>query len=371
MPASLTAVPSSAELRARFDEPAPMTVGLEEEVMVLDALTLDLAPRAAELAGGPVKQELPAAQAEIVSPPSRTVDEAIAELAAGRCVLADRARAAGLAVAAAGVHPFAAVEGELSRGERYDALAERYGPIARRQLVFALQVHVCVRGADRALAVHNALRSHLPDIAALAACGPFHGGADTGLASVRPQISTLLPRQGVPPALASWDAFAAGLRWAGDPGSWWWELRPHPVFGTLELRVPDAQPTLHDARAVAAVCHALTVWLAERFDAGEELAAHEGWRIAENRWSALRHGPAGEMIDLDSGERVPAADRLHALLDDITPTAQRIGCAAGVAAARVLLDAGGGAARLRAAADGDPRRAARWLAERFLDGALG
>ncbi|MFL5843281.1 MAG: YbdK family carboxylate-amine ligase [Solirubrobacteraceae bacterium] len=368
MAGSPTTLLSSAALRARFDEPAPLTVGLEEEIMVLDAATLDLAPRGMELVGGLVEPEMPAAQVELASDPCTTVDAAIAGLAAGRRELADRAAPLGLALGCAGTHPFAAAEGELNRGPRYDAIEERYGSIARRQLVFALQVHVCVRPAGRALAVYNALRGYLPELAALAACAPFHDGRDTGLASMRPLIGTLLPRQGVPPALASWDAFADGLRWAGDPASWWWELRPHHVHGTLELRVPDAQPTLADARAVAAVAHALTGWLAERLDAGETLPVPETWRIAENRWSALRHGLAGEMADLETGEREPTADRVAALLDAITPTAERLGCAAGVAAARILAGAGGGAAKLRVAADGDVRSATAWLAARFLDG---
>lgn len=348
-----------------------MTVGLEEEVFVLDADTLDLAPRGAELAGGPVKTEFPAAQVEIVSGPERTVDGAIAQLSEGRRVLAARAAELGLALAAAGTHPFAAAEGELNTGGRYDEMTPRYGAVARRQLVSALQVHVCIRGADRALAVHNALRGYLPEIAALAACAPYHEGRDTGLASIRPLIATLLPRQGVPPVLESWEAFAAGLAWSGDPRSWWWELRPHAVHGTLELRVPDAQPTLADARAVAAVCHALAVSLARRFDAGEALPAPETWRIAENRWSALRHGPAGEMTDLETGERTSTGDRLRSLLTELTPTAERIGCAAGLTAARMLLESGGNAERLRAISGGDLHAATRWLADRFLDGAAG
>ena len=145
--------------------------------------------------------------------------------------------------------------------------------MARRQLVCALQVHVAVGGADRTLAVYNALREHLPELAALAANAPFHAGADTGLASIRPKISEGLPRQGIPPAFASWEELAAELRWGRTAGAlpelalWWWELRPHLSHGTLELRVPDAQTTIAEAAAVAAVGQALVVRLAERHDA--------------------------------------------------------------------------------------------------------
>jgi carboxylate-amine ligase len=356
MPASLTAPPSSTELRERFDAPGPMTVGLEEEMFVCDPATLDLAPRGAELAGGAVRLEMPAAQIEIASAPHALVDDAIADLALARREVAVRAGAAGLVPVAAAVHPFAAAEGELNEGERYAAIEQAYGTAARRQLLSSMHVHVRVSGAGRALAVYNALRGHLPDIAALAACGPYYEGDDTGLASVRPLLAALLPRQGVPPAISSWDALADELARIGDPAAWWWELRPHRLYGTLELRVPDVQPSLADARAVAAVAHATVAWLAERYDDGEELGVPGSDQIAERRWEALRHGPGDDVAEL---------------LDAITPTAERIGCAAGLAAARVLLESGGGAAKLRAAADGDVRRATAWLAERFLDGTAG
>ncbi|HWT92136.1 MAG TPA: glutamate-cysteine ligase family protein, partial [Solirubrobacteraceae bacterium] len=197
------------DLRALFDAPSPMTIGVEEELMLLDPRTFDLAPRAAEaldaLRGDArFTKELPAAQLEIVLPPTRTAGEATQLLREARAHL--RATLNGdLALATAGVHPFTHPLGVLNAGERYDRIAHQYGEVARAQLVFALQVHVKVSGADRALAVHNAIRGELPLVAALAANAPYLGGRDSGLASVRPQISGLLPRQGVPPVLPSWE----------------------------------------------------------------------------------------------------------------------------------------------------------------------
>jgi carboxylate-amine ligase len=245
-----------ANVRDAFEGDAPMTVGLEEELMLLDPETLDLAPRAAavlERLEGDARftSELPAAQLEIVLPPAATVSEAAAALAAARADLA--AAAAGLGVlAGAGAHPFADVEGILNAGERYEAIADRYGWVARRQLVFGQHVHVAVRPADRALAVFNAVRSYLPHIAALAANAPLYGGADTGLASIRPTLCDLLPRQGVPPPMASWEELESAMRWGLAAGAmahhaqWWWEARLHPVFGTIEVRVPDTQTTVAD-----------------------------------------------------------------------------------------------------------------------------
>ena len=217
-----------SELRAIFDAPSPLTIGLEEEVMLVDPETLELAPIAAELLGGEdgLKLEMPASQAEIVTTPVASVGEAIEQLASGRRRLVEaageRAR-----VIAAGIHPRAAPLGVLNEGERYDAILAEYRDVAYTQLVCALQVHVAVGSADATLAVYNALRGYLPELAALAANAPFFAGRDTGYASVRPLVATLLPRQGIPPAISSWDEFARMLEWAGDAKTWWFEVRPH------------------------------------------------------------------------------------------------------------------------------------------------
>jgi glutamate---cysteine ligase / carboxylate-amine ligase len=364
---------NGVQLRAAFDAPEPLTIGLEEEAMLLDLRTLDLAPVAHEIAGDgpPLKLELPACQLELSTTPARSVAEAIGQLADGRRALAAAAEGRALP-AVAGAHPFAAPLGPLSAGERYAAIEREYGDVARAQLLCALQVHVAVGGAERTLAVYNALRGHLPELAALAANAPFHAGRDSGCASVRPLIGGLLPRQGIPPRLPSWDAFAEGLRWGAQAGAvpeprrWWWELRPHPAFGTLELRVPDAQTTLAEAAAVAAFAHALVGWLAERFDAGERLAAPETWRIAENRWAALRHGVDGRFADLDSGAPRPARDLLRERLEQLAPAADRLGCAAELAGAAHLIEENGALRQRAVAAREGLQGLVRWLAERYV-----
>jgi carboxylate-amine ligase len=369
--------PTADALRAVFAAPDPLTVGLEEEVMVLDPVSLDLAPVAAEVvaaAADPrVTRELPMAQLELVTAPARSVPAAIAELAEARRVAAAAAGRGRARLAAAGVHPFAAAEGALHADGPYAGMEAEYGLVARRQLVFALQVHVAVGDADRTFAVHDALRSFLPELAALAANAPLHGGRDTGLASVRPTISETLPRQGVPPALGGVEGYAEALQWGGRsgalayPGRWWWELRPHPRHGTLEVRVPDAQATIADAAAVAATVHALVAWLAARAEAGDLPATAPTWRIEENRWSALRHGLGGTMADLESGAVEPTRERVGRLLEALAPVAARLG-AAGPLAEAVRLAGAGGAERLRAvAAEHGMRGATAWLADRFSD----
>ena len=374
-----TPPPTAADLRAAFDAATPLTVGVEEEAMLLDPVTLDLCPRAFEvLSVAPAdlrfKAELPAAQLELVTDPAPDVTTTVAALAAGRRDLAALADGIGR-LGAAAVHPFAAVEGELSRGPRYAFSRAEYGAVGRLQLVGALQVHVAVGGAERSLAVYNALRSHLPELAALAANGAWFAGRDSGLASVRPKLAELLPRQGVPPVLASWEALADAYAWGVRAGAmpserlWWWELRPHPSHGTLELRVPDAQAAVADAAAVVAVAQALVAWLAERWDAGEPLPVAETWRIEANRWSAARRGLDGTLADLVSGEPVPTRDRLRAVLAALAPTAERLGSGPWLREAARLVEANGAVRqRMAAAGGGGARAVAAWLADAYLEG---
>jgi carboxylate-amine ligase len=335
--------------------------------MLLDPDTLDLAPVGAQLKelvpdDGRFKIEMPAAQFEIASPPLRDAAHAKDFLTQARADLANAAD--GLArLATAGVHPFADEEGELNAGERYRRVHAEYGGIARRQLAFGLQVHVAVRPAEKALDVYNGLRTHLPELLALAANSPVYRGVDTGLAAVRPKLCELLPRQGVPPYLASWEEYANALAWgerAGalpDPGVWWWELRPHPSFGTLEVRVPDAQRTVEEATAIVSVVHALAKRLAgqEKPDPAPPIPT---WRIEENRWQALRHGLDGTMADLVTGEPTPTRERLHALLDEIGETE--------TGAARDLIDRNGAIQQREQFEAGGARQLTEWLTNGFV-----
>jgi carboxylate-amine ligase len=169
----------------------------------------------------------------------------------------------------------------------------------------------------------------------------------------------------VPPAFATWEAFADALRWGAaagtvpEPRRWWWELRPHATYGTLEVRVPDTQASVGDAAAIASVAAGLVGWLAARADAGDLGPPVPSWRIAENRWSACRDGVEGTLADLETGERAPTRERLRALLDAVAPY-----CAAeGLARAHELV-ACNGAMRQRAA--GGPRAATAWLTQAYL-----
>ncbi|HYN99543.1 MAG TPA: YbdK family carboxylate-amine ligase [Actinomycetota bacterium] len=363
-------------LAERFVDTARPTFGLEEEIMVLDPVTLDLLPRGVALLeglDGRFKAELPAAHAEIASSPATSFGELARELGECRRVLAahvgDRAR-----LAVAGVHPFSSRFGDLNEGERYQLLLAKYGDVARQQLVCGLHLHLAVGGPDRTLAVYNALRSYLPEIAALAANAPIYDGRDTTLASVRPLLSGMLPRMGVPPALESFDEYASHLNWGidanrmGRPAEWWWELRLHGALGTLEIRVPDGQTTLEDALAIGAVALGTALWLADRFDGKDLPSPVASWKINENRWSALHRGMDSTLIDLETGVPGPAAKRIDWLLDQIGPAAGRLGGTEHLSRARRIAENNGAQKQRELFLGSGARAVTEWLADRFLFG---
>ena len=371
MPEGLTA----EGWRTLLDGVADHTIGVEEELMLLDPETLDLLPEAARVRAElgdtvAMRTELPAAQLETASPVCTTIAEAARSLTGARRALKQGTQAYAR-VAAAGTHAFADPEGALIDDPKYASLIAEFPWVLPRQLVFGLHVHVAVRGADRALAVHNALRSHLPDVAALAGNAPLHAGRDTGLASLRPKLSELLPRQGIPPAFADWEERAALERWgrrggvfpaAGEP---WYELRAHDEHGTIELRVPDAQSTPEEAAGVLAFTAALIATLAERHDDGERLPVHDHTRIAENRWRAMRHGLGGTLLDLDSGEPLPARERMLDLIDAVAPAADRLGGATELEHARALARCNGAERQRALHAERGPRGVVEWLVGAF------
>ena len=359
-----------------FDRAHDYLVGIEDEVMLLDPQTLELVPRAREvmarLEGDQrFKLELPSSQLEIITTPAKTVRQAGSQLLEARREAAGRSEAL-VRLAGGGVHPLSPGQGELNDLDRYGPTIEEFGPIARRQLVCATQVHVSVAGADRALAVYNAARSYLPLLAALAANGAFYEGRDSGLASVRPVLCGLLPRQGPPPRIGSWEEHAETLAWGARSGrfnsrSWWWELRPHPGFGTLEFRVPDAQPTVAEVAAVAAVTQALVAWLATGYDRGERLATAPVWQIEENRWSACRDGVEGTMAELGTGASRSTRACLNELLDALEPMAHGLGAGEELGWARGLVARNGAVIQRETARQGGAQAIARLWSERFLE----
>jgi carboxylate-amine ligase len=323
-----------AALRHVFDiASTSLTLGVEEELMLIGrdgalASCVDTVLRRA--AGDPrIVAELRACQLEIVTRPSPSAADLGRELATVRCAV-DSILPDGVSTMAAGAHP-AARPGPITDGERYLAIAADHPWAARHMLTCGLHVHIGVAGADRALAVYNALRSFLPELCALAANSPFHEGADAGVASVRTHLNRSVPRSGTPPAFESWDDLARYVEWGArgrtipDASHQWWALRLHPGLGTLELRVFDTQTDIADTLALAAFSQALVAWLLDRHDAGEQLAVHDRHLIDENLFLAARDAGGGWLVDLDRGERQATVDRIEGLLEVVAPYARLFG----------------------------------------------
>src|SRR3954470_9827186 len=336
-----------AKVVAAFEHTVSFTIGVEEELMLVEPERLDLAPVIDEVlplveSDARFARELRAAQIEIITPVCLTASDACRELGHAREHLIERL-AGRYRLLGCGTHPFSTRHGEITGADRYRQIADEYVWAAKRSLVCGLHVHMAVPGADRALAVFNGLRSYLPELAALAANSPYVDGVDSGMSSVRPSFNGVFPRSGVPPVLESWEEFVRYLNWGRRGGLFpdathmWWELRPHPRFGTLEVRVADTQTRLEDATAFVAVVQALVTMLSERHDAREEVPVHPTHWIEENAWRAHRYGVRGWLVELESGRRVPTRDRLAALIDLLEPYAERFSAAEQLHGARALL----------------------------------
>jgi carboxylate-amine ligase len=304
------------------------TVGVEEEVMLLDPDSWALAQRidtllpelSPELAGS-VSAETHACTLELATGVHSTVRSAAAELYSLRVALANELRPLGLKPAVAGTHPLAqGHEVEVSGGARYQLLQEGLRVLARREPTFALHVHVGVPDAELATRAADRLRAHLPLILALSANSPFWAGRDTGMASVRTPLFQAFPRAGVPRYCGSYETYVERLDVllrAGafpEPTFVWSDVRLQPRFGTVEVRVADAQTSIAEVAAVAAVIQALV-----RIEATDELAdetlvaAQEV--IEENRFLAARDGMHAHLVDPAADARVPAAEQFAALLE--------------------------------------------------------
>ncbi len=372
---------SAQHLRRSFDGHArDLTVGVEEELMVLDPDTLQLSPDSALLlaaTGGDRRfhEELPVSQIEIVSPACANANQIREALLDARRDLLDCADGS-WRLAGAGTHPFAPAEGPMSGGPRYARIADEYQWSARRGLVWGLHVHVAVRGASRALAIHDAVRSHLPALAALAGNAPFHVGLDTGLHSVRPKLAEGFPRQGIPPAWGSWPAYADFLGWGSHAGAFtadgrqlWWEVRLHPGLGTVEVRACDQPTTAAHSAALASVVQALCSRLGEQYDSGTLSPPVPRERIEENRWRALRYGLEGSLLDYQDGAATPTRELVEGLLGELEPHAERLSSGGAFAGAWALLRQTGSQHQreLATSGGGDLRGVVDALATQFED----
>lgn len=317
------------------------SVGVEEEFQLLDPKTMELTPVVdgllatldeAELAQ--VKHELMQSIVETATTVCGDVGAAVADLQRLRDLVTDAAARVGAVVASAGTTPVSRWEGQaITDMPRYRDIVNRLQWVARRELIFGLHVHVGLDCADKTMYVFNALRTELPLLLALSANSPFWQGAPTGLQSSRIKVFDAFPRSGMPPAMeGGWDEWEALLERGARSGLIpdhtyvWWDVRPHPDFGTIEVRICDAQTRLRDTAGLASLVQALVAWYGDRFDAGARSVERiPQLLIEENRWSAARYGLDGDMVDFGTDTQVPTRHLLAQLLDRTEPVARRLG----------------------------------------------
>jgi glutamate---cysteine ligase / carboxylate-amine ligase len=312
-----------------FGQSPPWSLGIEEELFVLEGESLEPVPvPAAWLDGVRFKAELHASVVELNTGVCVDVAQAVAELEELRVEVRQRAVRDGLTLAASGSWPTAVAEEQpITDDPGYLRFVEYAGPSARRQYVCGLHIHVGVASPAACMQALEGVLPWLPLVLALSANSPYLAGLETGLVSARAEILALLPRSGAPPVFRTydeWEQFAERLLALGLADEYtriWWDVRPHPRFGTLEIRMPDQPTRLEGTAALAALVQALAASV-------ENADAADRGIYAQNRWEAARFGRAAALIHPD-GDRLAGVDRLLAdLLERVSPSADRLGGAA-------------------------------------------
>jgi carboxylate-amine ligase len=333
---------------------APWTVGIEEEVMLLEPNAWNLTSRSEEvLAALPeamlarTAAETHGSALELATRPHADVPAAIEELRRLRTGLAKAIDPLGIRGAVAGTHPFTLWEDvEVSPGARYQFLYSSMRELARREPTFGLHVHVAVPDSEQAVRAYNRMRTHLPLLLALSGNSPFWQGRDTGLCSMRTPLFQAFPRVGIPREFRSYGDYVEGvdvlLRCDAfpEPTFLWWDVRLQPRFGTLEVRVMDAQTRVADTAAIAALVQCLV-----RLEALEGYAGHalvtRPEVLEENRFIAARDGMGAQLIDPGRDRRRPAQEWLEGMIAACAPHAADLGCAEELDSVRDLASATG------------------------------
>lgn len=342
----------------RFGSSEPYTLGVEEEYMLLDPETLDLVQRADTILDADHGGEFAARtaceifQSEIEgqTPICASVSDAGAELERLRTHLGEVVEKHGLLLASAGTHPFARYEDQLvTDSERYRGIVEQVQYPARRELIFGLHVHVGVPNPQTAIQVMRLLRRRIADLIALSASSPFWRGFPTGLRSTRHSVFATFPRSGTPPAFADYREFTAYVQALerahvlDDYTRIWWDLRPHPRLGTVEVRAMDAVERIEDAIALAAYAQALVKRAAES-PCPPPQSALEDALVRENKWQAIRYGLDATVID-DNATAKSIRDHILSTLDDLAPTSAELESEPALLGIERIVRAGAGADR--------------------------
>jgi carboxylate-amine ligase len=345
-------------MRAEFTGPS-FTLGVEEELMILDGQTFALANEIDAVVDayegeGEVKPELLQSVLEIATPPCGSVAEVGEHVRRLRREVSEAAATRGLAIGSAGTHPTALWEEQrVSADPRYRELIAALKFIARQEIIFGLHVHVGIDDPEKAIHVTNGMRVHVPILLALSANSPYWRSDQTGLASTRMPIFRAFPRVGIPPYYENWDDYESRIDFMVKAGVMadhtflWYDVRPHPKFGTVEVRAMDAQTHVEHTIALTALIQAMAKELSEHFEAGKQLGAYPYEMLDENKWLAARHGLEGELVDLPDRRMVPAKELARRLYDRLRDHAQDLGAESELEGIVDLLERGTGAARQR------------------------
>jgi carboxylate-amine ligase len=364
-PASITGkgfAAGGSVLDHKFGESPPFTLGVEEEYMLLDPSSFDLVQHVDTVLTAMqegefterVGPELMQSVLEISTPVCRTAADVESELRRLRSYVTETARAEDLRVGSAGTHPFSLFERQrITARDRYRNLVDQLQYVARRELIFGLHIHVAVDDPEKAIKVTSALLLHLAELLALSANSPFWRGEATGLASSRQMVFAAFPRSGPPPRFNDYADYAevvGQLEKTGciaDYTHIWWDIRLHPRFGTIEVRVMDAVTRVEDTTALAAYVQGLVKYYSDAYESGRELPSYHRILTTENKWLAARYGLEAPVMDLVTGRRnrVPVAQLVRRALREIEPHARELGSDRELEGIRDILGRGNGADR--------------------------
>jgi carboxylate-amine ligase len=362
IPPSSAFPPGGSVLDHAFGQSDPYTLGVEEEYMLLDGETFDLVQHIdtvlAAVAGHEleprINAELMQSVLEVATPVCHTPLGVRQQLLRIRGYVCDVAREKGLRVGSAGTHPFSLFERQrITKKDRYRAILDQMQYIARRELIFGMHVHVAVDDPEKAIQIQNGLIAHLPELVALSASSAFWRGEPTGLHSSRHMVFAAFPRSGPPPRFRDYSDYAQVVNQLEKTGCIqdythiWWDIRPHPRLGTIEIRICDAVTRLDDVIAITAYCQALVKHYAELVDRGEEVPTFHRILTTENKWLAARYGLSAPVMDLHTGRRnrMPVAALIRRTMRNLAPHAQELGSEQELAGLEEILRRGNGADR--------------------------
>jgi carboxylate-amine ligase len=356
-------------MHIEFSSSPRSSLGVEWELQLVDRDSRELASASGDILrelGAPhpdgehpkAKHELFESTIEIITGVCQTVDQASADLAETLSEVTAAANERNLTPVCSGTHPFTDWQTQqVSDSARYRALIERMQWLARRLQIFGVHVHVGVRSQDKAIPIVNALTTYVPHLLALSASSPFWEGTDTGLASSRSKVFEGLPTAGLPYQLSGWDEFETYMdtliatHTIESVREVWWDFRPHPGFGTVELRIFDGLPTLYEIGMVAAVSQCLVDQFDVQIDRGYTLPSPKGWIVRENKWRAARYGLDADIVVDRTGRTMPVREALRELVSELTPAAERLGCTEELHRVEEILKVGGSCQRQRRVAE--------------------